>query len=63
MDKREEIRVTAENGEELRENAARAGEVIAAAEQEGPYFMGVIDGLLNRTEAIKSNLARPGVTV
>lgn len=59
MDKRDAQVV---ESEELKETAMRAGTAFDAAEKEGPYFQGAVDGLLMRFEAIRTMFTGPKAT-
>ena len=59
MDKRDTQVV---ESEELKKTAMRAGSAFDAAEKEGPYFQGVVDGLLMRFEAIRTMFTGPKAT-
>lgn len=59
MDKRDAQVV---ESEELRKTAMRAGSAFDAAEKEGPYFQGAVDGLLMRFEAIRTMFTGPKAT-
>jgi hypothetical protein len=48
--------------EELKKTAMRAGTAFDAAEKEGPYFQGAVDGLLMRFEAIRTMFTGPKAT-
>lgn len=62
MDKRKDAMMVAENGETIKKTAVQAGTAFQAAEKEGPYFQGAVDGLLMRFEAIKGALSGPKAT-
>lgn len=59
MDKRDAQVV---ESEELKKTAMRAGTAFDAAEKEGPYFQGAVDGLLMRFEAIRTMFTGPKAT-
>ena len=59
MDKKD---TQAAESEKLREAAMRAGTAFDAAEKEGPYFQGAVDGLLMRFEAIRTMFTGPKAT-
>ncbi len=61
MDKRDDV-MCAETGDTIRETAMQAGAAISAAEKEGPYFQGAVDGLLMRFEAIRTMFTGPKAT-